>query len=834
VVKRYRRWPLLAAFGAAAGVLVVSSAVMLASMRSDAIQKASAQLEAIGALKTSAIEEWIGDRVLAAHFACSYPAVITAARQASAGRVDPALRAHVREVLAHFADRSGYPLAGLLDGSGRPIALAGSGAAAATLPDRWFLEAAIADPRSAAVRLDVKADGRAALDVAVLERSQAGTLSFCVVSADATAIVEDALERWPIPSESGSAALMRADGDSAVVFGPRRERPPEGFIRVPLARRDRAVVRAVSGERGLIEGLNRDGVPILIRARPIPDTAWLLRTRLDREEVMAPLGRPTMAIAGLAAAFLLVGGALLFRWWRDEGRRAAAEAELRRSRERLELAIAGTQAIWDWDLVEGRLRIEGDLARQLELPAEGLSGDLPTIVAGFVHPDDRPQEVAAIQAHLQGASRLYESEHRSLGHAGATWIRMRGKVVGRDSEGRPVRMAGVAADVTERRRLQGQLDLSQRMAGLGRLAAGVAHEINNPLSSVIGNLCFLAEETSGGSAELRDAIAEARDGARRVAEVVRGLRSFTRPGPAQRGAVDVRQELDAALRLAHHELRHRAVVEVRHGELPPVVAEAHELAQVFLNLLVNAAQAIPEGHAEEHRVEVETRTDAKGWAVISFRDTGVGIPPEVLDRIFEPFFTTKPLGIGTGLGLAISHGIVTEAGGRMEVESRVGHGSTFRVVLPPAADARAPAGPAAVADAAAAPRALPVEERARLARVLVIDDEPLVARAVVRALGDGYDVALCTSARDALGRFEEGERFDAVLCDLMMPQMNGMELHARAGRIDPGIAARFVFVTGGAFTEAAAEFLRTTRNAWIEKPFEPQAVREAVDRVVGR
>jgi nitrogen-specific signal transduction histidine kinase/CheY-like chemotaxis protein len=406
---------------------------------------------------------------------------------------------------------------------------------------------------------------------------------------------------------------------------------------------------------------------------------------------------------------------------------------------------------------------------------------------------------------------------------------MRGKIVGRDEEGRPTRMAGVAADVTERRRLQGQLDLSQRMAGLGRLAAGVAHEINNPLSSVIANLAWISDELPAPSRELAQALAEARDGAKRVAEVVRGLKSFSRPGPAQRGPVDVRRELDAALRLAHHELRHRAVVEVRIGELPAVVAEAHELAQVFLNLLVNAAQAIPEGRAEEHRVEVDARTDAEGWAAVSIRDTGVGIPPDVLGRIFEPFFTTKPLGVGTGLGLAISHGIVTEAGGRLEVESRVGHGSTFRVLLPPATGVRP-----AETEGPAVDKATAAGERSGRPRVLVIDDEVLVARAVVRALGEGYEVSSCTSAREALGRLEAGERFDAVLCDLMMPQMSGMELYARTARFAPETASRFVFVTGGAFTEAGADFLRTTTNGWIEKPFESHAIREAVDRVVGR
>ena len=799
---------------------------MLGSMRADALRRAGAQLEAVGALKAAAVSSWMEVRVLAARYACSYPSAERAVRAAARGPVDPALRSHVDEILVHFAEHWGYPLAALLDGAGRPISVAGPDAARARLPDRWFLEAALADPNRSAARLEVAGDGRATLDVAVAtEAGATGPLSFCVLRADATAVVEDVVERWPVPSDTGSAALLRAEGGDVALFLPRRERPPGGFVRVPLARRDRAIVRALRGERGLIEGEDRLGVPILIQARPIKGTDWLLRTRLDRAEVMAPLRGPVAAIAIVVVAFLFAGVALLGRWWRDDGRRAAAEEALRRSRERLELAVAGTHAVWDWDLVEGRLQVEGDLARVLGLPAEGLRGDVPAIVAGFVRADDRGQEVAAVEAHLRGESPVFEAEHRAPGVAGELWVRLRGHVVAWDSAGRPARMAGVAADVTERRRLQGQLDLSQRMAGLGRLAAGVAHEINNPLASVVANLAFVAEELPDLPPGVRQALLEARDGAVRVGDVVRGLKTFSRPGPARRGPVDVARELEAALRLANHELRHRAVLSVRIGDLPPVVANAHELGQVFLNLLVNAAQAVPEGRAEDHRIDVVARTDPRGWALVEIRDTGVGIPPEVLGRIFEPFFTTKPLGVGTGLGLAISHGIVASAGGAIEVESTLGRGSTFRVLLPPGTATTVPGEPEEVVE-----RVPPAAEHAP-ARVLVVDDEPLVANAVVRALGRGYAVTTAATARDALGRIEAGERFDAVLCDLMMPQMSGMELHARVTALAPALAERFVFVTGGAFTDAAADFLRTTTNGWIEKPFDPRALRELVDRV---
>ncbi len=454
---------------------MASAWVMVVSMRADAVRLASNQLESVSALKVAAIEAWIADRVVAARYVCTYPSVVGAGRAAVAGRADRRLVGHVQEVFDHFVRRWGYELVGLLDGAGRPVAVAGrEPSLAVDVPvDRWFLESALADPWGATTRLTVAADGRGRLDVAVVSKVGDGAFDFCVLRADATALVESAVETWPVPSASGSAALVRVDGDAASLLLRRRERPAEGFVRVPLADRSRAIVRAVRGERGLIEGRDSFGVPIVIRARPVPGTDWTLRTRLDRAEIFAPLRRATITIVWLVVAFLLAGAAMLGRWWRDEGQRAEVERELNRSRVRLEL--------------------------------------------------------------------------------------------------------------------------SQRMAGLGRLAAGVAHEVNNPLSSVVANLVFVAEALPDAPLEVRQALREARDGAGRVADVVRGLRSFSRPGDSPRGPSDLREELAAALRLASHELRHRATLQVRIDAVPLVAADAHELGQVFLNLLVNAAQAFPEG-----------------------------------------------------------------------------------------------------------------------------------------------------------------------------------------------------------------------------------------------
>jgi PAS domain S-box-containing protein len=386
----------------------------------------------------------------------------------------------------------------------------------------------------------------------------------------------------------------------------------------------------------------------------------------------------------------------------------------------------------------------------------------------------------------------------------------------RDPSGKARLLIAVVEDVSEKKRLEAQLLLADRMASIGTLAAGVAHEINNPLASILSSVEFALEELprDGADPEVLRALHDARDGGVRVREIVRDLRTFSRPVDEVQEALDPRAVLQSAVGLASSEIRHRAQLVVDAGAVPRVAASGSRLGQVFLNLLINAAQAIPEGHVADNTVRARTSTSPDGRAVVEISDTGAGIAPEALSRIFDPFFTTKPPGVGTGLGLSICHGIVTRLGGTISVESAPGKGSTFRVSLPPA-------GPAA-ADPPAAPAA-----RARK-RLLVLDDEPLVGRVVARILATDHDVVTRTSARDALPELLGRPGFDLVLCDLMMPDMTGMDLHAALALAAPALAARLVFLTGGAFTPAAREFLDRVPNPRLEKPFEPRALQDLV------
>lgn len=389
---------------------------------------------------------------------------------------------------------------------------------------------------------------------------------------------------------------------------------------------------------------------------------------------------------------------------------------------------------------------------------------------------------------------------------------------------REVREASVRV---QQARMREQLVISERMASAGTLAAGVAHEINNPLAVAMTNLEFMAETlariaaASGDSARgplqaaiggtfasLDEPLRDTRDALVRIRDIVRDVKLFSSPQDVKTGAVDLQRAIESSIRMAWNEIRHRATLVRDYQDVPLVSANGSRLGQVLLNLIMNAAQAMSEGHADRNELRVTTRTNEEGRAVVEVSDTGEGIQKKHLERIFDPFFTTKQAGVGTGLGLAICHRIVSEIGGLIEVESEVSKGTRFRLVLPSARDSQ-------TVKATTLRPTMGVKTR-----VLVIDDEPAMGRALARALRDHMDVVALTSSRAALQRIIAGERFEVILSDVMMPELSAMDLHERISRIAPDQAERMIFVTGGAFTQAAREFLDRVPNPRIEKPVE--------------
>jgi PAS domain S-box-containing protein len=440
----------------------------------------------------------------------------------------------------------------------------------------------------------------------------------------------------------------------------------------------------------------------------------------------------------------------------------------------------------------------------------------------FVLPEDRPKARAAFERALAGAQAQFEVQ---ANHDGVRWYEGRIGPVRRDGEITGFVM--IARDITDKKHTEMQLMLADRMASVGTLAAGVAHEINNPLAAVIANLDMALEDISKLEQraelppDLLDELRDARLSADRVREIVRDLKLFSRMQEDRYGAVDVEKVLDSTLRMAWNEIRHRAQVVKSYDSVPRVTANESRLGQVLLNLIVNAVQAIPEGNYLNNFIRVATKL-VDGMVVVAIRDTGCGIPPDVQRRLFTPFFTTKPVGVGTGLGLAISHRIITTMNGSITFESEAGKGSEFRIALP-------------VAGAALQPitQKLPrLEQAVRRGRVLVVDDEESLGQAIRRYLGQEHDVDAVTSARHALELLRSGSRYDVILCDLMMPQITGMELYETVTSLDPAQALKMVFVTGGAFTESARNFFETTTNLRIEKPFDLKTLRHLVNELI--
>lgn len=497
---------------------------------------------------------------------------------------------------------------------------------------------------------------------------------------------------------------------------------------------------------------------------------------------------------------------------------ADRDNERRLRRYRL-LADAIGEVVWEAQFATGKLAWSGPMGERFRYPGFDDSADMCWWISK-IHPDDRARVTESLDAACAGTDASWSSTYRFLrGDGTVAHVRDRCFFT-RDADGRAVGAIGSLQDITELHDLEQRVVLSDRMASIGTLAAGIAHEINNPLTCVLGNLELVMPSLEPkGDPDLLEMLREAHQGALRVSEIVRNMRIFARSEPATSKTADVDRVVESVLAMAKNELRHRARVEKRLGRPPIAAANEPLLVQVVLNLLMNAAQAIPEGHAGQYEVAVTTGVDPNGSVFVEVRDTGEGMTQETMRRMFDPFFTTKEVGQGMGLGLSLVHSAVTASGGDIAVTSARGEGSTFRVLLPRATEI-----PPSTSDVVAAPA------RTR-GRILIVDDEASVVRLLRRMLVADHDVSVAASGREALEVLRQGQEFDAVLCDVMMPDLTGADLHRLIAHERPRQAERFVFLTGGAFGERARTYVQSTTQPTITKPLRSGDVASAVERV---
>jgi PAS domain S-box-containing protein len=399
----------------------------------------------------------------------------------------------------------------------------------------------------------------------------------------------------------------------------------------------------------------------------------------------------------------------------------------------------------------------------------------------------------------------------------------------KDDQGWVVGYIAALRDVTARKALQNQLILADKLAAIGSIAAGVAHEINNPLAVVTGGLDWIAERVNelgrpGASLDtsaMREVLSEMKDGVGRIAAIVAGMKKASqKDDPSVTTQVPLRRALEGAARILANEVRHSAQLINTVPDDIWVPCSETRLLQVFMHLLANAVHSIEERRTGKNEIRIEVSWNRKDRVSIALRDTGTGMSQETVNRLFTPFFTTKPNGKGTGLGLSVTRTILESCGGHIHFESRLGEGTTAHVELPTVAP------PVAVA-----PKPAPPERTGKRGAVLVIDDEPFVANALSRLLRSrGFQTEVATDGRVGLDKLLKG-KYQAVVCDLMMPEFSGVDLFHQVEQTAPELVRRIVFLSGGAFTPRAEEFVQEARRPVLSKPWKVEALVAAIEEI---
>jgi PAS domain S-box-containing protein len=593
--------------------------------------------------------------------------------------------------------------------------------------------------------------------------------------------------------------LLYLNARAEDILGRPRDELIGGLPWVMFREQDRAIIR------GLIE--RPSGAP--------PATSELIVERPDGREVPVEMAS-TRVLTEL--------GTFSFGYLRDITVEREAVAALRRSEARFRLLVESAP---DGVVIlkHGMIAFMNPRAAVL-LGVARVEDALGRLISAFQTPEDARLAGERIAAMMRDGVELPPSEYGVLGVPGRV-IEIKSVVC--EWEGERAVMA-FARDVTERKALQRRLVESDRLAALGTLAAGIAHEINSPLTYVQLSAHRLRRQLAAIDAplevhaRLHGYVDDIEHGVARVASITQSLRSFVKDDAKAEGSVDLEQVVARALKMVDNDLRYAARLVRDLAPIPPVAGNAARLEQVFVNVLINAIKALPPAPAKPHEIHVTTRR-AGDRVMVEIRDTGCGIAESLRGRIFEPFFTTRDVGHGMGLGLSVSKTIVESHGGEIEVDSIENVGTTVRVHLPThSATARAEA--AAPAPAPSLPRSPPRPPRRR---VLVVDDEAMICHAIEQVLSDSHDVRVAMTGSDALA-LVASSTFDVILCDVMMPDMNGHELYRRVAAQHPGVERRFVFMTG-ALAPAVAKALEDLPNPWLAKPFQVEQVLALCDQV---
>jgi PAS domain S-box-containing protein len=675
--------------------------------------------------------------------------------------------------------------------------------------------------------------------------------------------------------------ITRSEGRAAIVLSRRLEDETGAFAGVVTAVVDledlQSFYAATTVDSGSAVQLLRDNGQLLVRDPPDPDAIeksfpQLTALRATPSRLTNPIDgkREFIATAGVRDAPLILAvtreEAVALRPWRDEAIRLAArslvaallglagigllwrqlrrietgEEALRASEERYALAMEGAnEGHWDWDLATDRLFLSSKMAM---LEGHGQNRVQTTRTAWLaqieIHPDDRRRLETALRDHLEGRTPSFECEYR-VRSGDWRWLMGRGRCL-RDESGRAYRFVGSAIDVTaqkqaqsDRERLEAQLRQSQKMEAMGTLAGGIAHDFNNILGAILG-YGELAQQQSVPDTPLRRYVDNVMHAAHRAKALVDRILGFSRSGVGERDHVHIQSVIEETLELIAASLPADIRLEktLIAGDAA-LIGDSTQLHQVAMNLCTNAVHAMEHGgvlHVILERVDLaEAQTVSRGTLIpgpyirLVIKDTGVGIPPDVVERIFDPFFTTRGVGKGTGLGLSLVHGIVTDLGGAIHVESAAGEGTSFEIWLPVTTEVGKPAVEAA--------RQLP---SGRGETVMIVDDEPtLVALAEEMLAGLGYEPVGFESSPMALQAFRaKPDRFDLVLTDEAMPELMGTELAREIRLLRAEVPIILMSGHGGAPLEQRAAVIGVKEV--LHKPLRRVDLAESLARALHR
>jgi PAS domain S-box-containing protein len=584
-----------------------------------------------------------------------------------------------------------------------------------------------------------------------------------------------------------------------------------------------------------------DGTEDFIAVAPVRATR--LRVAVTREAAAAlkPWRDETIRVGVRTLIIMLFGALTIAALLRQIRRAAASEKALRESEERYALAMEGAnEGHWDWDIRTDRLFLSPKM-KMLggQNPEAEIESRAEWRAKTHIHPDDEARFEERLREHFEGRTARFECEYR-VRHADGSWcwLLARGRCL-RDSTGRPVRLVGSVMDVTPQKQaqidkeaLEAQLRQSQKMEAIGTLAGGIAHDFNNILGAILGYGELALQESAHQSALRRylDNVMHATERAKMLVERILG---FSRSGLGDREPVNVQGVIVETLDLLEASLPPVIRLE-RHIDAgdAAVMGDATYLHQVAMNLCTNAIHAmellggvlrvgLQLAHLDEALTLSRGSLVPGHYVRLTVGDTGAGIEAAVVDRIFDPFFTTKQTGEGTGLGLSVVHGIVTDLGGAIRVETALGKGTTFEIWLPVAGEIPAPA--------AEADRAL---RRGNGEIIMIVDDErPLVELAEEIAAQAGYEPVGFSVSRAALEAFRAApQRFDAVITDEAMPELTGIELARQVREIRPAMPV--ILMTGYGSGELMSEATRIGVSEVLRKPLRRADLADALARVL--